>query len=255
MGERAPYSRVYWSIVDDPKFEAIYGDNDHLATWLRLLITADAIWPASATLPANARRGSIRALNEAGLVDLLKDHRYRVHGLDAERGRRAKAATSRSPNGDQVVPERSPNGPSRARDALLGSSLLSSSRLPEGVQGEPADALDAFYRLTGSWPSPKVLPWLNRLIDAHSDASVSQALGAEWIVSSDRSSILGRVNDRLEREAHEAEKRRQAASVKAAEEERRKIEAMPQEQREANKNRLREMMVKSGLRSPEGSKA
>jgi hypothetical protein len=96
MTERA-YCRVYYSIQDDPKFEGIREDDHHLATWLRLLMVADAIWPASANLPAAARRASLKALVAAELVDLLPGGRYRIHGLDAERGARREAAqTSRA---------------------------------------------------------------------------------------------------------------------------------------------------------------
>lgn len=105
MSERAPYSRVYWSIVDDPKFVNIYGDDHHLATWLRLLMAADALWPASCPLPVTARKASITALAEAGLIDLLP-FGFKVRGLDAERGRRREAAsrppTKRDPDGSHA---------------------------------------------------------------------------------------------------------------------------------------------------------
>jgi hypothetical protein len=85
VSERAPYSRVYWSIIDDPKFESIYCVDAHLAAWLRLLLIADQAHPASAHLPATLRRPSITALVNVGLVDLLPGGRYRIHGLSAER--------------------------------------------------------------------------------------------------------------------------------------------------------------------------
>lgn len=117
MSERAAYSRVYWSIVDDPKFVSVYDDDHHLAGWLRLLLIADQAHPASAHLPANVRRATIRVLADVELIDLLPGARYRVHGLDAERERRRLAATSRPgkgteppPNGPQTGTERSPNG-------------------------------------------------------------------------------------------------------------------------------------------------
>lgn len=259
MGERAPYSRVYWSVVDDPKFTAVYDDDRHLATWLRLLIAADAIWPASPTLPVSARKTSVQALVDAGLIDLLPSHRYRVHGLDAERNRRSRGKgeeppttpvpddepPNKPPTGNQQVPDKSPETASRAGDALLGSSGLDSS--DEGVVKGEADALDAYYRLTGSWPTPKIRPWLVELADNHGEASVSEALAAEWMADSDRKTFLGRVSDRLEREAHESEKRRAVAQKKADEEERRRIASMPEEQRTANLKRFGEMMAEAGL--------
>jgi hypothetical protein len=118
VSERASYSRVYWSIVDDPKFVTIYDSDTHLAAWLRLLLIADQAHPASAHLPSNVRRSSVKALAECELIDLLPGSRYRVHGLDAERERRRLAATSRppmpprrGPNGTQTVPEPGPLPP------------------------------------------------------------------------------------------------------------------------------------------------
>ena len=92
MSERQPYSRVYWSIIDDPKFSAIYDDDHHLAAWLRMLLVADQAWPSSAHVPSSCNRVSLAALVDCGLVD-VSGRRYRIHGLDAERGRRAAAAT------------------------------------------------------------------------------------------------------------------------------------------------------------------
>lgn len=92
MSDRAPYSRIYHSIVDDPKFALIYDDDRRLATWLRLLIVAEQAHPASANIPHGTHRASVAALSEVGLIDLGTGSRYRIHGLDAERARRADAA-------------------------------------------------------------------------------------------------------------------------------------------------------------------
>lgn len=86
------YCRVYHSIVDDDKFAEVFDNDAALATWLRLLITADQAWPASAPLPASARRRAVDLLSRVELVDLLPGSRYRIHGLDAERNRRADSA-------------------------------------------------------------------------------------------------------------------------------------------------------------------
>lgn len=91
MRDEAAYVRVYYSIIDDPRFVGIYDDDHHLATWLRLLLVADAMWPAPAPVPAGTRRPSLAALTAAGLIELQGSGRYRIHGLDAERERRAAA--------------------------------------------------------------------------------------------------------------------------------------------------------------------
>lgn len=142
MSERAAYSRVYWSIVDDPKFVTIYDHDSHLAAWLRLLLIADQAHPASAHLPSNVKRSSVSALSEAELIDTLPGGRYRIHGLDAERERRRIAATSRGdrpptrprPSGDRLVTERSPSGiqtPGLRRDETSLDETSSRARASE----------------------------------------------------------------------------------------------------------------------------
>lgn len=91
-----PYARLYLELVDDEKFAAIYDDDHHFAAWCRLLMIAEPAWPASAHLPATVRRASVRALSDAGLIDLQPGGRYRIHGLDAERERRHQQAQSAS---------------------------------------------------------------------------------------------------------------------------------------------------------------
>jgi hypothetical protein len=86
------YSRVYHEAVDDPKFRDIWDNDARLALWLRLLVTADQAWPASATLPRSTRRSPLASLVECGLVDLVNGDRYRIHGLDPERQGRSDAA-------------------------------------------------------------------------------------------------------------------------------------------------------------------
>jgi hypothetical protein len=116
VSERAAYSRVYWSVVDDPKFATIFDSDPCLAAWLRLLLIADQAHPASGHLPSNVRRNAVIELERVGLIDLT-GNRFRIRGLDAERERRRLAATSRPrtvptpkhirvPDGTQTVPER-----------------------------------------------------------------------------------------------------------------------------------------------------
>lgn len=128
MTERA-YCRVYYSVKDDPKFEGIWGNNHHLATWLRLLMAADAIWPASADLPAAERRSSVKALAAAGLVDLLPRGMYRVHGLDAERGARRDAARA-------SVAQRTPYG----RSTNVPTNVPTNVTAPGYSHSEPSQA-------------------------------------------------------------------------------------------------------------------
>lgn len=90
--EKRPYSRVYHEAIDDPKFGKVWDDDHALAAWLRLLVAADMAWPASATLYHGIRKAALKALTDAGLVDMQTGGRYRIHGLDKERTVRSEAA-------------------------------------------------------------------------------------------------------------------------------------------------------------------
>lgn len=223
-------------------FAEVWDDDRVLATWLRLLANADKLWPSPAELPRGAKPSIVKQLVSVELIELLPNHRYKVRGLDAQRQRRSDVARNAASN-------RWSNAESNASHGRAsGSGHGNEPTGEEGVQGETgADALDAFYRLTTSWPSQKILPWLNQLVDDHGDAAVSDALGTEWELDSNRATFLGRVRDRLEREAHEARKRHEVAERQRLEEERRRIESMPPEQRAANMQRFAEMMKAAGL--------
>jgi hypothetical protein len=180
MSERAPYSRVYWSIVDDPKFATIYDDDRHLAAWLRLLMAADGLWPASCPVPASARKASLTALTDADLIDLMPGGRFRVHGLDAERGRRRDAArtgTKRDPDGTHPVPER-PLGPGTKprRDETRRDE-----QTREGLPNLDREALAALETATGhvaSMAGDKTLNEYDRLVGDHGLPAIVAAFGS-----------------------------------------------------------------------------
>ena len=164
VSERAPYSRVYWAISDDPKFASVYDDNDHLATWLRLLMMADALWPASAQIPANARKASVKALADAELIDFVAGGRFRVHGLDAERGRRREAArtgTKRDPDGTPTGPERVSNTGPKPRQAETHQAEPT-REIPDG-----RDDLEAFLVIKRRAPSLKQRVLLDDVLTRH----------------------------------------------------------------------------------------
>lgn len=87
---KGPYSRVYLSLMDDPDFEGVYDDDRLFATWVRMLMTADAFWPNSA--PINVASRAVRTLIDRGLVIPLRGNRYTIKGLAAERERRSASA-------------------------------------------------------------------------------------------------------------------------------------------------------------------
>src|SRR5688500_3050648 len=91
---QGPYARVYLRIVDAERFATVYADDSALSTWLRLLLVAAGVWPASPPVPRWVRDEPWRLLVDAGLIETLPGDRYRVHGLDAERLRRQERAVA-----------------------------------------------------------------------------------------------------------------------------------------------------------------
>jgi hypothetical protein len=181
------YVRVYYSIVDDERFAGIY-DGPHLATWLRLLLIADAIWPATAYLPATEKKASVAALEAAGLVELSGDGRFRIHGLDAERnaramqGRNAAAMRWQSTSIANPMPSRAEHSqaePSRAERADAEDNrpdveafLEVRRRLPTGPQRKLMDDYCHTFDATGPARA-------TRLILSHPDDPIG-ALIADW---------------------------------------------------------------------------
>lgn len=90
MTTSRPYARIYHEIVDDPKFRRVFHDDAALATWLRMLIVADAMYPSSAPMPESTP--AVELLLRVRLVKRLPGGRYVITGLHAERERRASSA-------------------------------------------------------------------------------------------------------------------------------------------------------------------
>lgn len=91
------FARVYY---DDlmREYPAVYADDALLATWLRLLILAEKMWPAVPEVPRSTRPRAFHALVDSGLVIEVPPHSFRIKGLDAERTRRQDAARNAARN-------------------------------------------------------------------------------------------------------------------------------------------------------------
>jgi hypothetical protein len=244
MSERAPYSRVYWSVMDDPKFDGIYEDDAAFALWMRLLMNADALWPAPAPLHRTAKPKALAKLVEAGIVDLLPRDRYRIHGLDAERGRRRDAARTggkSDPNGTQTGGKREPNGsPARA----LAEPSQAETRKAEPSNGR-ADAMDTYWTLLGMYPNGRTKEWLQELVNEFDDVRVSAALAVE--VNGPRQGVLSRVRDRLRSDADKAARANAAAETERLEAEAAARQITP-EQAAENRRRVAEELRKMGVK-------
>jgi len=204
VSERAPYSRVYWSIMSDEKFDAIRDDCRVMGAWLLLLVQADMSHPAPAYLPRTVPSTSARKLADAGLIDLLAGHRYRIHGLDAERERRRSAAT-RNPTGSQL-------GPSREAVAVQAEAVAVDEDETRQRRGkdEAVDAredLEAFLVIKRRSPSPRQRQLLDDVLMRHDLTGPAWAADLMYrhpddpigaVIEADRSLLSGLSREDLE---------------------------------------------------------
>lgn len=132
----AEYSRIYWTVVEDPKFADVYDDDRRWAAYTRLLMAAEATYPSPAPLPRWLADDVMEALVEARIIEVLRGTSYRVVGLRTEREGRA---TGRWIGGKSRAEdaERDDKGrylPSQPR--VHGESSNLSSNIADGAQQE-----------------------------------------------------------------------------------------------------------------------
>jgi hypothetical protein len=244
------YVRVYYSIRTDPKFESVYGDDASLAAWVRLLLDADAVWPAPASIPKSCKPAALRRLSGAGIVDVLPGGMFRVHGLDAERDKRGHtgrtAATVRWQN------ERSANAMRMhsvgiANAMPVPSPSPSPNRTESEQESEQDDPVGTYYVLTTRTPRGRALDWCRRLGDQYGYRATSDAMSDAWGESDEVGTLLSRTEDRLVLAGREAERRERAAELARLREKRERrllpIDTPPDPEKVGDiMGKLREMM-------------
>lgn len=213
------YIRVYSSVIDDPKFADVYPNEAAIGTWLKLLLTADAVWPASCDLPRWVRPGPLRLLVDAGIVDLLPAHRFRIHGLDAERTRRAASAavggraSARSRGAEHslndrstVVPTSFPDQPNEI-EPIRAETKNETKNEPSNPRADTTDPADAYWQLTGKYPSDKALSWIDDMAAKFGSEATVRAIATCHIEDRNGKDLLSRTQDRLRAEARELDRR------------------------------------------------
>jgi hypothetical protein len=232
-----PYVKVYYSIVDDPKFATIYDDDAALAAWLRLLLVADGTYPAPAPLPHGTKPRVVERLSDAGLIDLLPGHRYRVHGLASEREKRSDAARAaavvrwQSERNADALPTHSEPNASPLRSTPSNSTPLRSN-------AREADPVETYHLLTGRPPKKATITWLDELANDHGAERVCRVMAEIWTEKADLSSFIGDVQAELvmftRKKNREAEEARRKADAEYARRERERIaNASPEEKARA----------------------
>src|SRR5690242_13946507 len=152
--------------MDDPKFDGIREDCRLFGAWSLLLIVADMAHPAPAYLPRTVPTAAVKKLSAAGLIDLLAGHRFRIHGLEAERRRRREAATNRDPSGTQTGPKREPDGQQAKAEAVAETrTSRDETSKDEAVDGR--EDLEAFLIIKRRAPSPRQRQLLDDVLQPH----------------------------------------------------------------------------------------
>jgi hypothetical protein len=142
-----PYSRIYHQIVDDPDFDRVYGNRTALGAWLQMLLTADAMYPASAPMPP--RDPTVRLLIASGLIIERPGNRYSVKGLQAERERRSATARNAAavrwhskgnadamPRRDETSRDKTSIGANAPTEPFMGFRPKSAPGSHDGQHGE-----------------------------------------------------------------------------------------------------------------------
>lgn len=194
--QRDPYVRVYYRVIDDPKFAEVYDNDARLSCWLRLLLIADATYPVPAPIPHGIKRSALDFLVSVRLVDLMAGNRFRLHGMDSERERQslrgkagAAARWDTEGNANAMRTQSEGNAPPET-DAMHSAPLpplpsaplpplRSNAHAPEDANGHRPSAYAALESVT-LMPMERVEPTtlreLDRLRDQRGDPTVAAAI-------------------------------------------------------------------------------
>jgi len=164
MTDDRKYVRVYYNdLIRD--YPDVWADDAALATWLRMLATADPMWPTPPELPRSVRPRPMASLTSSSLVETLPSGRYRMKGLDAERGKRQQSARNAAAlrwHSEGIAPAYPVAMPKRAEQSKDEQSIMRALPSDDGR----AD-LEAFVLLTRRAPTSRQRKLLDGLLDRH----------------------------------------------------------------------------------------
>jgi hypothetical protein len=155
-------------------------------------------------------------LVESGIVDLLPGHRYRVHGLDTERSRRAGSASDSATARWERTRARNANasGVGMRTHADQKVNPDASQAKPSQAETEPSpparareDPADAYWKLTGKFPTEKTLGWVDDLSSKFGAEAVIRSLVKAHTSDRATATLLGRTQDLLRAEARELDRK------------------------------------------------
>ena len=100
MSAKDPYVTIERTVVDDERLADIYPDNAAFGAYVKLLIAANAAWPASAELPSWCPAEVIAMLEKVAVVNVTGD-RFRVLEMDSKRiANRERASAAGKASGE-----------------------------------------------------------------------------------------------------------------------------------------------------------
>ena len=201
------YARVRFSIMEDPKFDGIREDPALLGAWTLCLVVAEMAWPSPAFPPPWVDSEAFAVLVDHGLVDTTPNGCYRIHGLDAERSKRTEQARTASNarwtadrNAASNAPAFGPRMPSKAKQSIEEQS---------SADARPTDPADAYWTLTGKYPTDKTLAWIDDLAGRYGADAVSWQMAHQHTLDGSCQTLLGRVRDALKRESRQLDRAEQ----------------------------------------------
>lgn len=234
MADDRKYVRVYYNdLIRD--YPDVWSDNDALATWLRMLATADPMWPTPPELPRSVKARPLASLTGCGLVARVGQDRFSLKGLDAERIKRQDAARNAAAlrwHGKGIPPPDAPAMPKRAEPSKDEPS--------QADAGEGTDILDAYYRLTTRFPTANTAEWLEKIANEFGVDATARMLATVHLADPAPKTLISRLENELRSESHRQEKAA-LAREKAELEAYAKSRQITPEQAEANRVRLDEI--------------
>lgn len=213
------YARVYFDDLERDHPD-VWFDPTCLSTWVRFLALSEKAWPTMPELPRSARRADLEKLVSTGMLELLPNHRFVLRGWKKEReersvraldalGHRRDRVTSKPTLVPTDVGTSVPTDDVYARAGAASAFSYSSSK--EGVQGKPPDPADAYWSLTGRYPTDRPISWIDDLTAQFGAEAVIRALATAHGQDSHTNTLIGRAQDILRSEARVLATKEQAA--------------------------------------------
>lgn len=208
-----PYSRHYWRWADE--YPELYDNDATCALWYRLVRLADMAWPSAATLPFGIRKAALDALVAAELVIRVTATTYRIRGMDKERGKRAQSASNAARSRWSDATRIAPGNATRTATRIAPGNAETMPSRAEPSKAEPSraarDPADDYFTLTGRYPTDRTLTWLDDIAAEFGADATAASLATEYATDAKTATLIGRVRDRLRRDARALDRAEQAA--------------------------------------------